>query len=136
MSARPLPMTAASSSTIEDGGPGVPDADLARLFDGSSGRGRPGEGSRRGMGIGLSIVRGMAEAMGGTATPVASELGGLADRPRRCRAAPGSRPTTTVDRMTDRPGARVLLVEDDERDPRPSVARNLTAHGYPRRRGG
>ena len=85
--------------TIEDGGPGVADADLATSSTSSSARGRPGEGARRGMGIGLSIVAGMAEAIGGTATARRSELGGLAidlDLP----AAPGSarrrrRPMTT-----------------------------------------
>jgi K+-sensing histidine kinase KdpD len=39
---------------------------------------QPGEGARRGMGVGLSIVRGMAEALGGTATATRSDLGGLA----------------------------------------------------------
>jgi two-component system sensor histidine kinase KdpD len=64
--------------TIEDDGPGVADADLARIFDKFQ-RTRPsGEGARRGMGVGLSIVRGMADAIGGTATAHRSELGGLA----------------------------------------------------------
>ena len=54
--------------TIEDGGPGVADADLARIFDKFQRTRPPGEGARRGMGVGLSIVRGMADAIGGTAT--------------------------------------------------------------------
>ena len=64
--------------TIEDGGRGVSDADLARIFDKFQRIGQPGEGPRRGMGVGLSIVRGMAEAMGGTATARRATLGGLA----------------------------------------------------------
>ncbi|MEA2653865.1 MAG: two-component system, OmpR family, sensor histidine kinase KdpD [Chloroflexota bacterium] len=64
--------------TIEDGGPGVPDADLVGIFE-KFRRGQPsGEGARRGMGIGLSIVRGMAEANGGSVSARRSELGGLA----------------------------------------------------------
>ena len=63
---------------IEDGGPGVPDADLPSVFEkfqrAPSGRGA----ARRGMGIGLSIVRGMVEAMGGTVSARRSDLGGLA----------------------------------------------------------
>ena len=64
--------------TIEDGGPGVPSSDLARIFDKFQRTRQPGEGARRGMGVGLSIVRGMAEALGGTATARRSDLGGLA----------------------------------------------------------
>jgi two-component system sensor histidine kinase KdpD len=64
--------------TIEDAGPGVPPASLDRLFEkfyrvpGQSG------GSRSGTGIGLAVVRGLTEAMGGHATARPSELGGLA----------------------------------------------------------
>jgi two-component system sensor histidine kinase KdpD len=64
--------------TIEDGGPGVPSSDLPRIFDKFQRTRQPGEGARRGMGVGLSIVRGMAEALGGTATARRSDLGGLA----------------------------------------------------------
>jgi two-component system sensor histidine kinase KdpD len=64
--------------TIEDGGPGVSDADLSRIFDKFQRISQPGEGPRRGMGVGLSIVRGMAEALGGSASARRGELGGLA----------------------------------------------------------
>jgi two-component system sensor histidine kinase KdpD len=62
---------------FEDGGPGVPDADLPRLFDKFYRVGGPAEGSRRGMGIGLSVVRGMVEALGGRASARRGALGGL-----------------------------------------------------------
>jgi two-component system sensor histidine kinase KdpD len=64
--------------TIEDGGRGVSDADLSRMFDKFQRVGQPTEGARRGMGVGLSIVRGMAEAIGGAASARRGELGGLA----------------------------------------------------------
>ena len=64
--------------TVEDGGPGVAEADLSRVFDKFQRSGRPGEGPRHGMGIGLSIVRGMTEVLGGSVTARRSELGGLA----------------------------------------------------------
>jgi two-component system, OmpR family, sensor histidine kinase KdpD len=64
--------------TIEDGGPGVPDADLATIFEKFQRSRGSNDGSRHGMGVGLSIVRGMAEALGGTAVARRSELGGLA----------------------------------------------------------
>ena len=63
---------------VEDGGPGVPAEALGSLFD----RFRRGpittRGARRGLGIGLSVVRGLVEAMAGNVTAERSPLGGLA----------------------------------------------------------
>jgi len=64
--------------TVEDAGPGVPEAALTRIFDkfyrvpGAAG------GSRSGTGIGLAVVRGLVEAMGGRVSARRSDLGGLA----------------------------------------------------------
>lgn len=63
---------------VEDGGPGVPPDALPHLFDKFYRVARPREGSRRGMGIGLAVVRGLVEASGGTVAARQSELGGLA----------------------------------------------------------
>ena len=63
---------------VEDAGPGVPEASLPRLFDKFYRVPRQGEGSRRGLGIGLGVVKGLAEAMGGGVAASASPLGGLA----------------------------------------------------------
>jgi two-component system sensor histidine kinase KdpD len=63
---------------VEDGGPGVPDEALGRLFE-KFYRATPApEGARRGSGIGLAIVRGLTEAIGGTVVAERSVLGGLA----------------------------------------------------------
>jgi two-component system sensor histidine kinase KdpD len=73
-----LPRPGRVGLVIEDDGPGVDGDDLARIFERFQ-RGTAGPaGSRHGMGIGLSIVRGMTEAMGGTVTAQRSRLGGLA----------------------------------------------------------
>jgi two-component system sensor histidine kinase KdpD len=70
--------------TVEDDGPGVPDDALQRLFD--KFYRVPGQSaSRHGTGIGLAVVHGLVEAMGGTVAARRSELGGLAidvDLPR------------------------------------------------------
>jgi two-component system sensor histidine kinase KdpD len=63
---------------VEDGGQGVPPEDVAHMFERFYRVRRTGEGSRRGLGIGLSVVKGLVEAMGGTVRAEASSLGGLA----------------------------------------------------------
>ncbi len=64
--------------TVEDAGSGVPDAALPRLFDRFY---RSGEaatvGARPGSGLGLAVVRGFVEAMGGHADATRAPLGGL-----------------------------------------------------------
>ncbi len=75
--AQPLP-DGLVALTVEDGGPGVPDDALASIFDRFSRIDQPGQGARRGFGLGLAVVRGMVEAMGGHAHAARSELGGLA----------------------------------------------------------
>jgi two-component system sensor histidine kinase KdpD len=76
---------------VEDAGPGVPSGALSRLFDKFYRVPRAGEGSRRGTGIGLTVVRGLVEAMGGSVGARPSKLGGLAvviDLPVAAKPAP------------------------------------------------
>ena len=63
--------------TIEDDGPGVPDDTIDRLFDRFFRVPRREEPSRPGSGIGLTVVRGLVEAMGGRVQAARSPLGGL-----------------------------------------------------------
>lgn len=63
---------------VEDGGPGVPDVALERVFEPFY-RGAPaGQDGRPGTGIGLAVVRGLVAAMGGTTRAYRGTLGGLA----------------------------------------------------------
>lgn len=64
--------------TISDTGPGVPEDALEHLFDKFYRVDATGQGSRRGSGIGLSISRGLVEAMGGTIGAARAVGGGLA----------------------------------------------------------
>jgi two-component system sensor histidine kinase KdpD len=64
--------------TVEDGGPGVPDEAMPRLFEKFYRVPRSGEGARRGTGVGLAVVRGLAETMDGHVDARRSDLGGLA----------------------------------------------------------
>jgi two-component system sensor histidine kinase KdpD len=64
--------------TVEDGGPGVPDQALPKIFDKFYRVPGVAGGSRSGSGIGLAVVRGLVEAMGGRVVARRSGLGGLA----------------------------------------------------------
>jgi two-component system sensor histidine kinase KdpD len=64
---------------VEDGGPGVSDEVLPRIFERFYRVVAQRETSRRGTGIGLTVVRGLIEASGGTvAARRSGRLGGLA----------------------------------------------------------
>ena len=76
--AEPAPPRPTILLTVEDDGPGVPDDAVGRLFDRFFRVRRKGEPSRPGSGIGLTVVRGLVEAMGGRVRASRSALGGLA----------------------------------------------------------
>lgn len=63
--------------TVADSGPGIPDAQLEAVFDRFDGSG-PQRDSARNFGLGLSIVRAIAEAHGGGAMAARSRSGGAA----------------------------------------------------------
>jgi len=66
---------------VVDHGPGVPARDLAALFvPFSSGTGPPGDRGAGNLGLGLSVARGFAEAMGGSLEPSGTPGGGLTMR--------------------------------------------------------
>ncbi len=64
--------------TIEDAGRGVPADALPHLFEKFYRVPVRGEGARRGTGLGLAVVRGLVETMGGRIVARPSEIGGLA----------------------------------------------------------
>lgn len=64
--------------TVDDDGPGVPDELLDRLFEKFyRAPAAPATGARPGTGIGLAVVKGLVEAMGGHVEARRSALGGL-----------------------------------------------------------
>ncbi|MGZ8475167.1 MAG: sensor histidine kinase [Candidatus Limnocylindria bacterium] len=66
------------SLSVEDGGPGVPPESLPRIFERFYRSPEAAAGARQGFGLGLAVVRGLVEAMGGSARAQRSDLGGLA----------------------------------------------------------
>ena len=73
-----LPDEGAVELSVADDGEGVPVRALGHLFDKFYQVPRADALSRRGMGIGLTVVAGLAHAMGGTVRAEHSDLGGLA----------------------------------------------------------
>ena len=63
--------------TVDDGGPGVPDELLDRVFEKFYRAPASGPAARPGTGVGLAVVRGLVEAMGGHVAAGRSDLGGL-----------------------------------------------------------
>ena len=78
ISAGQVPGVARIRLTVEDAGPGVPDQALPRIFDKFYRVPGVAGGSRSGTGIGLAVVRGLVETMGGEVSGRRGELGGLA----------------------------------------------------------
>ncbi|MFI5259182.1 MAG: sensor histidine kinase, partial [Candidatus Limnocylindrales bacterium] len=75
---RDVPDEDAVELRVSDDGEGVPDRALSHLFDKFYQVPRSDKLSRRGMGIGLTVVAGLAHAMGGTVRAERSASGGLA----------------------------------------------------------
>ena len=63
---------------VEDGGPGVPEEAIPHLFERFYRGAAASSRSRPGIGLGLAVVRGLVEAMGGSVAASSSRLGGLA----------------------------------------------------------
>jgi two-component system sensor histidine kinase KdpD len=76
--ARTLPDSAWVRLTVEDAGPGAPEASLPHLFEKFYRVPGRTAGSRGGTGVGLAVVLGLAEAMDGRVAARRSEMGGLA----------------------------------------------------------
>ena len=91
----------------------MPAEAMPRLFEKFYRVRQRGGPSRRGLGIGLSVVKGMVEAMGGHVSAGRSQLGGLAvtlDLPA-ASGPPEEPPLVKADHHPA--GAALLIVEDD-----------------------
>jgi two-component system sensor histidine kinase KdpD len=84
--------------TVEDAGPGVPEGSLPHLFDKFYRVPGRSAGSRSGTGVGLAVVRGLTEALGGRVTARRSNLGGLAvDVDLPAAARPPAEPEAAIE---------------------------------------
>ena len=119
--------------SVEDDGPGVPDAALPHLFEKFYQAGAPGEAQRRGMGIGLTVVEGLTRAMEGQVSACRSELGGLRVdvllRPAFVPQQPAD-PATTPAVQTAAPSPGQTALVEDEDGARRTLAEYLTRRGY------
>jgi two-component system sensor histidine kinase KdpD len=87
---------------VDDGGAGLPDATRGRLFEKFQRLPSRSTGSRPGLGLGLAIVRGMTEAMGGSVVAGQSPLGGLRVTVELPAATAPEEPASAAATLTDR----------------------------------
>jgi signal transduction histidine kinase len=116
---------------VEDNGPGIAQADLARLFSEFQQLESGANKRHQGTGLGLALTRRLVEAQGGS-VGVRSTVGyGTifhATLPRKASRLGVA--TISVPRTTTRNGARtVLVVEDDVRD-QAQLVQTLAGAGY------
>ena len=97
---------------VTDTGPGIPEHLLTRLFDPFVQGGEPGERASAGLGIGLALVKGLAEMHGGSVSVANGESGGAAFTVRLPVCEGGADKV----RATGAPlvGRHILLIEDDD----------------------
>jgi signal transduction histidine kinase len=92
---------------VADEGPGIPEEDRERIWSPYVRLRRDRNGARGGSGIGLAVVRELAEGMGGSARVLPSEAGAClaVELPIEGPGAGDSPPSATSRGMEDRPGA-------------------------------
>lgn len=106
--------------TIRDTGPGIPEADLARIFEPFERGSTTAARNTPGTGLGLTIANLLAQLLGGEITLAAAPGGGTQARLRLMLAAvahpslvPSPAPVTGAPRGVARPSRTILVVDDD-----------------------
>ncbi|MBE7200943.1 MAG: hybrid sensor histidine kinase/response regulator, partial [Parafilimonas terrae] len=106
--------------TIRDTGPGIPEADLARIFEPFERGSTPAARSTPGTGLGLTIANLLAQLLGGEITLTPAAGGGTQARLRLMLAAvtqpahtPAAAPVSRTEPAYAGPRRTVLVVDDD-----------------------
>ncbi len=108
--------------TIRDTGPGIPEADLARIFEPFERGSTPAARNTPGTGLGLTIANLLAQLLGGEITLAAAPGGGTQARLRLMLAAvtqpalapaPAAAPVSRPETGYAGPRRTVLVVDDD-----------------------
>ncbi|MBA3484073.1 MAG: response regulator [Pirellulales bacterium] len=119
--------------TVKDNGIGIPQSSLAAIFDMFSQVDRSIERTTGGLGIGLSLVKGLVELHGGTVT-VQSDGPNYGTtfvvRLRAMMADSAPEPVSPRDEVNGCSSARRVLVVDDNQDSGSSMAMALQLRGY------
>ena len=124
--------------SVRDNGVGIPDSMLPRVFDMFTQVDRSLERSQGGLGIGLSLVKGLVELHGGTIAARSEGLGKGSEfevtLPLRQHVEPGSwrfeASSEEVSLGMPAPTPRQILVVDDNSDEVDSLAMLLRLHGH------
>jgi CheY-like chemotaxis protein len=98
---------------VHDAGPGFPPATAARLFDPFVRVGAPGTTAHAGLGLGLAVVRGIAELHDGTTTATSDNTGATLTIRLPLTDAPPADGQQHAGPAPARPPLRILVVEDN-----------------------
>ena len=117
--------------TVTDSGVGIPDAMLLRIFEPFVQVDSSGLGTHDGLGIGLTLVKNVAEAHGGTAWAESGATGGSRFFIRLPQSAAQRATPAVASRapQADSPKLRIL-VADDNRDAAQTLAIMLRLEGH------
>jgi CheY-like chemotaxis protein len=98
---------------VRDAGPGLPPGTAARLFDPFVRAAAPGITAHAGLGLGLAVVRGIAELHDGTAAATSSASGATLTIRLPLTDAPPADGQQHTGPAPARPPLRILVVEDN-----------------------
>ena len=98
---------------VSDAGPGIPADLLGRLFEPFVQANEPGERASAGLGIGLALVKGLAEMHGGSVSAANAESGGAVFTVRM-PIFEGRSVAPKKERAGRNGGRNILLIEDDD----------------------
>jgi signal transduction histidine kinase len=115
---------------VSDNGVGIAPGSLPLIFEPFAQGAAPAHAAERGLGVGLALVRGLAEAHGGGASVVSDGPGRGSQFVVRLPLAAPDQPALALSKATGAGGGARVLVVEDEADSRTLLAEILRLDGH------